>query len=77
MLDDNYSRFQIHDREQAEHEAENEKRLELIGWILKLVEDIKATLSDYDTDDLKNMANVIEEATEQLEDLMVKLEGER
>lgn len=77
MIDGNMITLSRYEAEQARYEAENEKRIELIEWIIGLVEKIKVSLSDYDTDDLKNMANVIEEATEQLEDLIGKLEGER
>lgn len=77
MMPDNYNIYIKYDSDQAAHEAENIRVGELIGWVINDVEKIKSTLGDYDTEDLKNMANVIEEATEQLEDLIGKLEGER
>lgn len=75
MIDGNMIALGRYEREQARQEALCNERNELITWVSDAVQETIATLSN--PDDLEDLSQVLDDAMEQLEDLIGKLEGER
>lgn len=77
-IDGNLQAYDRFEQQQARAEAECERRNELINWTTDGIQKVIKILSNpEDLQDLEDLAQLMDDAIEQLEELIGKLEGER
>lgn len=78
MIDGNMIALRRYEREQERSEALCDERNEFITWVSDGVQEVIDTLHNPDgLEDLEGLSKILDDAIEQLEDLIGKLEGER
>lgn len=78
LIDGNTESYDRFEQQQARAEAECERRNELIGWTVDGIQEVINLLHNpEDLQDLEDLSQLMDDAIEQLEDLIGKLEGER
>lgn len=77
-IDGNIEAYDRFEQQQARAEAESERRNELINWTTDGIQEaIKILRNPEDLQDLEDLAQIMDDAIEQLEDLVCRLEEAR
>ena len=78
MIDGNMIALNRYEREIERQEALCDERNEFITWVSDAVQEVVSVLRNpEDLQDLEDLSEIMDDAIEQLEDLIGKLEGER
>ena len=77
LIDGNLDALRRYEREQGQEELQQERWSEFISWVKADISNIMDDMEDYDSEDLKEMSDKLDQAIESLQELIGKLEGER